>query len=165
MSVYRHWFYGRTHKTKCLFIEFKFGLWNQPSQFFLGRNYHAAVQFFPSMAPVRISDAPSRTFIQMPNIAIESITLGKALDHFAWLLSYNPFLPNFIYVLQDIKLATENKIWYVSDGGENCVPLDHSIESIPQLMTLSDHPKCQFIAEYNGRKFKVLSVVVDGWFF
>lgn len=165
MSVYRHWFYGRTCKSKCLFLEFKFGLWNKPIQFLLGKHYHAAVQFFPSMTPVRISDAPSRSFIHLPKETLESHTLRQSLDHFAWLLSHNPFLPNYIYVMRDIKLITENKDWYFSDGGDHCVMLDHQIPDIPKLMSLSDHPKCQFIAEFNGHRFKVLSVIVDGWFF
>ncbi|MBK8954840.1 MAG: hypothetical protein IPM34_04690 [Saprospiraceae bacterium] len=162
MQVYRHWFYGIHGHKNCLYIEFKFGNWNNSSLFFPGQIYRGAVSYFPSRVPVRIAEPPAKKG-QLIKCEIDQFhTVEQALDHFAWLMSYNPFIQSYTYLLKDVRFACEQNKWYVFDNKSGGILLDHDLTEIPRLVSLSNHPQCQFVAEYKPHAFRFLNVIIDG---
>jgi len=162
LTVYRHWFVGNKTNVKILWIEYLFGQSNRPKRFVIGRFYSAVVRFFPSATPSRIDDIHSSPTIPKHQLEPQNSTLKEVVDHFSLLLTYNPFIRSYVYVLRQTEMQKFKGKWCLWDGGSELFPLDNQAKELDALTSVCKLDGTYLFVEFLGKAIKVLSILLDG---
>lgn len=162
LTIYKHWFYGLQSKTCIVWLEYLFGNGNRPTRYYIGKIYPDKVMFYPSNAPVRVAGVQSKESHTLTGTALQTMSLSEAVDHFCKLLTLNPFLRSYAYVLEPVKMVLNGEAWCLWDGKTELFPVQNGPDDLPVLLSLCDLQNCQFVVECSGRYFYVMSIVVDG---
>lgn len=162
LTIYKHWFYGLKSKTCIFWLEYLFGNGNRPTRYFIGKIYPDLVLFYPSNAPVRVAGVQTKESHTSMGTGLQTMSLSEAVDHFCKLLTLNPFLRSYAYVLKPLKMVFNGDAWCLWDGKTELFPVQNGPEDLPALLSLCDLQNCQFVVECSGRYFYVMSIVVDG---
>lgn len=88
-------------------------------------------------------------------------TIEAAMNSYATALSQNPWLSQFLLVLDNILFRYDADAWYVQDTEEKLLPLASHFAQGWELLAMSGGKPLSLAAEWNGRYLLPLSVWSD----
>ncbi|MBK6545552.1 MAG: hypothetical protein IPG12_09825 [Saprospiraceae bacterium] len=161
LVIIRNWFYGAHSGKLILYLEYQFNQFVQLKAFKLGSFYQATVQFYPSVIFQRIRDMPVDNLILGMERKLLSKTVESSLEEYISIITLNPMIRQFCFVLKDIKFTKSKEQWFISSKGNQWVQIMNSEAEIVKMLSYSSNKDFLIIGEYSETKFRVLAAVLD----
>ncbi len=157
--VVRHWFYGSHSHRMGLFLEYQFNRFLKMKSYQTGRSYRSGVRFYPSASPVRITEIQDREYTNAQEWQLQSMSLVEMLDHYARVVSLNPFIQQYAYSLKACTFLQADDVWFITDDSRQMVRISNTIRQIQQILAWSAEGNSILIGELEEGIFSIHAIL------
>lgn len=158
----RTWVWGEKNQKPALLLDFAFRDAPFEQEWMVGAAYAADLYFFPGINPLRAVVGEFTFFNESLAPVPGFSSAGAFVQHYADLLSQNPFSALFPLVLRDFGIILHEQAFFALDRERHYLPLSDSAEKNWKLLALSAGHPIHFFAEWDGQVLHPLSVFHAG---
>lgn len=154
----RTWFWAEKLQKPALLLDFAFRDAPFEQEWIIGAAFEADMHYFPGIQPYRavIGDF---VFSEAPFEALNGIhSVAKLAEHYAQVLSKNPFLSLLPVILNDFAVILQEGRFYALDREQFYLKLNTAEEKNWKLLAVSGGQPISFFAEWDGQMLNPLSI-------
>jgi len=162
LSIIRNWFIGKNTGIVFLSIDFQVGRFFNSKFFEFNKTYLDTVHFYPSAVKMRGTEVNIQNGIAAGEINLSGIYLEQALDKIAERVKICPWMNHQLFILKKLKFSIlHHRLYLVSKNHEALICTNPDSYWLT-LLSYSTYPEVNYIAEYMDKKFRILSVCIQG---
>lgn len=158
VDMQKTWLLGKNTGHLAVIIDFAFGNQGFETNYLPGTGLEAELVYYPGSVSMRalLKDKPLRSH------RIESIQAWPDLDSFfethARILSRNPFLYEYPFLVEDLRPVNTGQVWHLMDKQDQYIPIVPRFAKIWELFAISAGEPVTVFGEWNGRNLYPLGV-------
>lgn len=154
----RTWFWAEKLQKPALLLDFAFRDAPFEQEWVIGAAFEADMYYFPGVQPFR-AVIGEFVFSEAPFAELDGVTTVATLaEHYAQVLSKNPFLSLLPVILHDFAVILQEGRFYALDAEQFYLKLNTQEEKNWKLLAVSGGQPISFFAEWDGQTLNPLSI-------